>query len=477
MLIESMRDIGYTLETALADLIDNSISSGASTIHLLASTEPPRIGILDDGEGMTEEQLLEAMRPGSQSPLEARSSADLGRFGLGLKTASFSQCRRLTVITRRDGATFAAQWDLDHVARTDHWLVCIPEDPLSLPWADRLGKSGTLILWDHIDRISQPGAANDTQNYIRRLDEAREHLELVFHRFLSHEPGVRRIQLLLNERALKPFDPFHSTHPATIRGPVEHIQFSGRRVTVQTFTLPHHQKVSTAEWEQYAGRAGYVKNQGFYVYRERRLIIHGTWFGLARQTELTKLARVKIDIPNSMDADWKVDVRKASVQPPYQVRDRLRRIIETIGAASKRVYTTRGRKLVDSNRLPVWTRVQNKSEILYRMNPDHPVVADLRSKLPERLQPEFARFLELAGASLPLDALFADLGGDQDMVSNSASEEMLAHALRITCQQLHLARIPAGEIRDILQAAEPFRSNWPRAETLLNEILNTEPGK
>jgi hypothetical protein len=186
---------------------------------------------------------------------------------------------------------------------------------------------------------------------------------------------------------------------------------------------------------------------------------------------------VKIDIPNSMDAAWKVDVRKAPVQPPHQVRDRLRRIIETIGATSKRVYTARGKRLVDSNRFPVWTRSQNKSEILYRLNPDHPVVADFRSRLPESLEQEFLKFLELAGASLPLDALFADLGGDQDLVSNSASEEMLAHALRVTYHQLQVAKIPVEEMRDVLQAAEPFRSNWPKAEALLDQILHAERSK
>lgn len=474
MLIESMRDIGYTLETALADLIDNSISSMASTVHLLASTDPERIGILDDGEGMTEEQLLEAMRPGSQNPLEERAATDLGRFGLGLKTASFSQCRKLTVVTRRDGKTSAAQWDLDHVATTDHWLVCIPDDPLAVPWADRLGFAGTLIVWENIDRISPAGSVGEAQSFVRRLDEAREHLELVFHRFLAHEPGGRRIRLLLNQRPLEPFDPFQSNHPATIRDPVEVIRFGGKQVTIQTFTLPHRQKVTQREWEKYAGRAGYVKNQGFYVYRERRLIIHGTWFGLARQTELTKLALVRIDIPNNMDAEWKVDVRKASVQPPYRVRDRLRRIIETIGATSKRVYTSRGKRLVDRNHLPVWMRLQNKSEILYRLNPEHPVLSEFRSRLPEELRGEFDRLQELAGASLPLDALFADLGGTDDQVSNSASDEMLEYAVCTVYRQLRSIRISLDDMRDMLQVAEPFRSNWSRTETVLNHIASGE---
>ena len=121
--------------------------------------------------------------------------------------------------------------------------------------------------------------------------------------------------IALNDRPLEPYDPFHSRHPATVIGPLEHIKLGRLTVSVQCFTLPHHRKVTPAEWDRYAARAGYLKNQGFYVYRGKRLIIYGTWFGLARQMELTKLARVRIDIPNRLDAAWKIDVKKASAHP------------------------------------------------------------------------------------------------------------------------------------------------------------------
>lgn len=359
ILIESMRDIGYTLETALADVIDNSITAGATTIRIFAESCDAgyRIGIVDDGHGMSESELLDAMRPGSTSPLDDRASEDLGRFGLGLKTASFSQGRRLTVASHRDGATSAAIWDLDIVAREDEWLVQLPDRTDDIPGISLLGEHGTVVLWEKLDRIVDgvDAAASDRQ-FDRRMMDAATHLELVFHRFLTGEPGHRKITILLNERPLQPFDPFHTRHPATEAGPIEKIGVAGGVVTIQTFTLPHHSKVSAAEWERHAGREGYIKNQGFYVYRERRLIMHGTWFGLARQTELTKLARVRIDMPNGLDAEWKIDVRKASAQPPYAVRERLRRIIETIGASSKRVYTVRGTRLTSDNRLPVWNR-------------------------------------------------------------------------------------------------------------------------
>lgn len=476
MLIESMRDIGYSLETALADIIDNSITARATTIQIFADirNSESKIGILDDGEGMTETDLLDAMRPGSRNPRDERDRTDLGRFGLGLKTASFSQCRRLSVVTRRAGVTSAAVWDLDFVEQhDDDWLVQIPDNPASIPWADKLCESGTLVVWENLDRlIDRDGSEKGLAHAIRCIDDTREHLELVFHRFLSGARGAKKIFVLLNNRPLVPFDPFNSNNPATIADPIERIKVGDQEVVVRCFTLPHHSKVSPAEWDRYAGREGYLKSQGFYVYRGNRLIIHGTWFGLARQMELTKLARVLIDIPNDLDTEWKIDVRKASAQPPRQVRDRLQKIIEVIGATSKRVYKGRGRILAADSRLPVWNRIQNKNEITYQLNLDHPVFADFMSRLPDELGRIFLRVIELAGSTLPMDALFADWGGAPEKVTeNTPSDETLLHTVLTTAKCLRDAGVSQEIISDMLRLAEPFQSNWSRTEEMLSQTV------
>ena len=464
VLIESMRDVGYTLDTALADIVDNSIAAGATSVWILADTTStkPSIGIVDDGSGMRAEELLEAMRLGNRSPLDERATGDLGRFGLGLKTASFSQCRRLTVVSRKDGITSSARWDLDTVRSMHEWLVEIPEDPSTLPWADHLGERGTLVLWEELDRLllgeSNPGGE---RRLVQRLDEAATELGLVFHRFLSGERGLRRLTISLNGRPLPAFDPFHTQHAATMAGPVEVIKIGQHKVTIQAFTLPHHQKVTPAEWERYGGREGYLRSQGFYVYRARRLIIHGTWFGLARQMELTKLARVRIDIPTGLDSQWKIDIKKASAQLPPQVRDRLRRLIETIGATSKRVYTARGRRLVTDNPLPVWHRVQNKNEIQYSINLEHPVITSYCDRLPEDLRRGFLRVIEMLGASLPIDALFADTSSDPEHVAPAPmSADALDHAIMTTVEHLRKLGFTEADISSILQSTEPFRSQW-----------------
>ena len=475
-LTESMRDIGYSLSTALADIVDNSITAGAQTVQVFASSETPgmRIGVLDDGVGMTEEELLEAMRLGSRNPLERRQQSELGRFGLGLKTASFSQCRVLTVVTRSNGTTSCARWDLDHIAESDRWQVQMPDDLANVPWMERLGESGTLVVWEKLAvEVDDRGTGDEVKDFVRQVDEASSHLELVFHRFLSGGPGQIRVRILLNNRQLEPFDPFHSSHPATIAGPTERIRVAQGEVVVQPFTLPHHGKVTPAEWRRFAGAEGYLKNQGFYVYRERRLIIHGTWFGLARQTELSKLARVRVDMPNSLDRAWRIDIKKASAQLPSVVRERLRRIIEPLVATSKRVYTTRGRRLVEQNRIPVWSRLQNNNEILYRINDEHPMVASLRARLPVETQADFRKMMEIAGASLPLDTLFADLGGDTDtMLDSSTSDEALHYAAVTTFAHVMTTVGSKKEALAMMQGADPFRSNWDRTVG----IIETEFG-
>lgn len=476
VLIESLRDVGYTLEAALADIIDNSISAGATHIRIHTESDParsPLIAIVDDGAGMNEDELIDAMRPGSRSPLEQRGSSDLGRFGLGLKTASFSQCRRLTVVSQTGDGVAAATWDLDYVAEHDEWLVQLPTDFHDVGFADDLGRRGTLVLWEKLDRLrdtATPGA--EWQDFDSAMDAARHHLELVFHRFLTGEPGTPKVVITLNGSALVSFDPFNSKNPAVIREPNEPevIQFGTHAIKVQTFTLPHHKKVSEAEWERYAGPAGYVKNQGFYLYRAKRLIIWGTWFGLARQTELTKLARVRIDIPNGLDAEWKIDVKKASAQPPYAVRQRLRRLIESIQGTSKRVYTSAGTRRQSAQRFPFWLRMQNKNEVSYRLDPENPVLAEFADQLPDaELQAQFRNILAMISATLPFDTLFADVGNHPKGVSGETPEDeaQLESLLFQTVTALESNGMSTSDIKIVVSHAEPFKSNWPKVEQLL----------
>ena len=474
-LIESMRDLGYSLETAVADIIDNSITARATRIDILSDTagDDPAIGILDNGTGMTEAQLVEAMRPGSRNPLENREEHDLGRFGLGLKSASFSQCRRLVVLTRRDGITCSAVWDLDEVARTNEWTISLDSNAADVPWQDRLGENGTLVIWQQLDRLSggiSQDSARRADHINRAIALAERHIRLVFHRFM--EEGTRPVSIWLNGRKLTPIDPFAKKHAAHQEDPEDRLQLAGGEVIFQCFTLPHHKAMAKQEWDELGGPEGHLRSQGFYVYRGRRLIIAGSWLGLARQTELTKLCRIRVDIPNTMDASWKIDVKKASAQLPPAVRERMRHIVERFSQTSKRTYQRRGQRLVDEHRMPVWKRMQKDGIIVYRPDLDHPALEQFSESLPPELRRAFANCIALVGASLPVEALHADFAGSAEEVqADEVDADTIRQTLEAMVPRLEAQGCDRDQIVTILRQLEPFRGAWDLTEELLDELM------
>ena len=209
-MIETFRAIGYSLETAIADILDNSISANAKNIYInrLWRGGKTVISIKDDSEGMNSSEIIQAMRPGSQNPLSDRSEKDLGRFGLGLKTASFSQCRKLSVLSKRkDEAPAFWSWDLDYVAQSDKWelLQWIPEE-----FKKELDnfQSGTLIVWCDLDRFLPPQTVETDDNAKRKfsnaLDKVKNHIAMTFHRFIED----KAIKILWDENELTAWNPF-----------------------------------------------------------------------------------------------------------------------------------------------------------------------------------------------------------------------------------------------------------------------------
>ena len=298
ILIESLRDIGYSFNSALADIVDNSITANASKVWIQAIPDNEfRIGIIDNGTGLSKNDLMQAMRLGSTDPRQERAINDLGRFGLGLKTASFSQCRRLTVVSRNNGEAAGYTWDLDLVVEQNAWNVIERDDLDEVPFVDELGDTGTLVLWEKLDRLTGARGSGKV-DYARVISEAQDYLSLVFHRYITGERGLQSISLKVNNVELEPIDPFNSKNHATQASPLETIRPG---ITMQTFTLPHRSHyASQQDYEHFGLRDGYLKNQGVYLYRAKRLILYGTWFGLAKKTALTQLTRVKIDIDVKM---------------------------------------------------------------------------------------------------------------------------------------------------------------------------------
>ncbi len=412
-LIESLRDIGYSFESAIADIIDNSITAKAKNIYIYFDFKDKKLSlaIIDDGLGMDEEELIEAMRPGSKNPLESRDENDLGRFGLGLKTASFSQCRKLTVVSSQKNHKVATVWDLDYVAQTEDWsLQVLDKNELSTLYKiDELEKNGTMVIWEETDRVIDNSISDANEDVVyEKIENLQKHLELVFHRYLK---GKDKINIFINGEQLKAFDPFFSHHRATQELAEETIIINNEKIKIIPYILPHYSKVSAQDYEYYAGSGGYLKNQGFYVYRNRRLLISGTWFRLIPQSEMYKLARIQIDLPNNLDDLWKIDVKKSKASPPQIIRQRLKKIIEKIAGSSTRVYKGRSRTISHLN-IAFWERISARGEIKYLINQKHPIIENFMQKLDRENQYEFGEILKLIANFFPKDTFYADLGNN-----------------------------------------------------------------
>ena len=274
-LVESLRDFGYTLPSALADLVDNSLTANATAIdiHLEAKGADSYIAVVDNGCGMNEKTLVEAMRMGTRGPLAARSDNDLGRFGLGMKTASLSQGTRLTVVTKPAGKpTLVRRWDLAHIRKSGKWELLTDATAIATPFVDAVDKmrSGTAVIVEDLDRATylKVAAGDVHQHFGRSLDAVRRHLSMVFHRFIESGVTIR-----LGPTALPAWDPFLKKQSTKLAA--ERLTLLGKVVEILPYVLPHHSHLTDDEHDDAAGPQGWNAHQGFYLYRCKRLILTG----------------------------------------------------------------------------------------------------------------------------------------------------------------------------------------------------------
>ena len=464
-LSESMRDLGYSLETAVADIVDNSISAEATNIDILCdlTQQNPTLVVVDDGKGMSEDEIVAAMRHGSVNPGATRGPYDLGRFGLGLKTASFSQCRSLTVASAQNGNRSAAEWDLDLVNEKDDWMISIldEEDILSLPFIDRLGEKGTIVIWRTLDRLfeDEDGARRD-EIVNEKLDLVERHLSLVFHRFLAGElKGRKKIAISINGHPVEPFDPFCRKSGAQLL-PEDVVRVGGETIRIQPYILPHHSRLSAKDYDFYQNRSG-------------RLMAWGDWFRLIPKGEATKLARVQIDFPNSLDEAWTIDIKKSRARPPRAVRERLRQIIPQISGRGVRVHRGRGEKLFDEIEAPLWDRYADREGIRFAVNLEHPLVRSLLNRLDEEGARNLRLLMSSIGSSLPVEMIYSDYSTQPRAVKQadeSASDiEARLRELRIL---LFGDQHPnPKEFRDLVRSTRLFEHANDAVEKYIREEL------
>lgn len=483
-MIEALRGLGYTTATALADLIDNSLSANADRVDVLFAWDEHKstVTLLDNGRGMNEEELERAMRLGDRNPLQKRLPTDLGRFGLGLKTASFSQCRKLTVASKQNGHTHCFRWDLDILAACDDggWYLLEGAAPDSVHLLNTLDDqpNGTIVLWEALDRIVSP--AFREQDFLDLIDRVAAHLAMVFHRYLGGSNP--KLRLFINDRKVIPWDPFLTTNPATYSSPVERIQVDTGFVEVQSFVLPHKDRITTKEHDSGAGPDGWTSQQGFYVYRNERLLVAGSWLGLGQSRQWTKeeahrLARIRLDIPNTVDAEWKIDIRKSIARPPLALKARLTKLAEDTRERARKVFAHRGQAvpLQGGQLQQVWRAEHFHGGLRYRIDTSHPAVQSVINEAGV-LKPEVNAMLRIIEETIPTQRIWLDTAEAKEMPKSSfdtAPSEVI-DVLQIMYRNLTLRKGTSPSVaRQQLLQTEPFH-NYPELVMALPDDPTTE---
>ena len=476
-LIESTRAIGYSLEAAVADIIDNSIAVNSKNVDIyFFPLEGAYIAILDNGSGMTEEEIDIAMQYGSRNPAEERDKKDLGRFGLGLKTASLSQCRCLTVLSKQGDKLEGRQWDIDHVKEVGDWSLIILDDEEinQLPQVNELKKyeSGTLVIWQKLDRL-KAGEMNFELSLGRKIDSVRDHLSLVYHRYLMGESGITKLNLSINGEKVKAIDPF-LTEKSVQAMDDETIVIQGEKILVRPYILPHISKLTSDEIKILGGKDGLRKQQGFYVYRNKRLLVWGTWFRMMRQGDLSKLARVRVDIPNTLDELWTLDIKKSSALPPAEVKKNLEIIINKIAERSKKTWTFRGKREVSDTETHVWNRMKNKQGgFYYEVNRQHPFIQQL-IKVNPVIEKSINALLQQIEMGLPLNQLYVDLNNDEQITNdNEQSNLEIKKSLEAMITMCN-GKNEKCKLLEAVACIEPYSAHSDIVEELKKEILENE---
>jgi hypothetical protein len=461
-MIETFRAIGYSIETAIADIIDNSITAGAKNIWVDYNWKGSNttLSILDDGIGMNNEQLIQAMRPGSKNPLDERNSNDLGRFGLGLKTASFSQSRKFTVFSKAiDYNPVYWSWDLDFVNQNDAWKLIryIPEEESWLKKIEAL-ESGTFVIWWDLDRFTKDTSEDSIEaksKFLGIMDSVKSHLSMVFHRFM--EDGLK---IHFRERLIIPWDPFMLGVEGLQTKPETRLEQGS--IKIKGFILPHRSKLTAEQYQYGKGpKDSWTAHQGFHVYRNKRLLVSGDWLGLFKREVHYDLCRIQIDLPNNFDNDWQIDIKKSIARPPSRYLEQILSLAKEVRNQAVEVYRHKGkilkRKLASDEFFHFWEERARHGKRFYKINRNHPILNDLFSKSGD-LKKEIEKVIQFIEETVPVPLITLQ-ESESEKPHGQPFEGIDHNAIKETMQKLFNDSI----------------SNGMSIEKAKARILNTEP--
>jgi hypothetical protein len=404
-LIKSIAEQGYSLETSLADLIDNSITADARHIEVLINTdiEPFKLFIADDGDGMDKETLKVSMRFPSSFLENIRDKNDLGRFGLGLKTASFAQTRKFTVLSKKKGTQeyCGRTWDVDYLKSTGKWQIIINDKAeiegllqmynyLSHNFNSRPDgfEANTIVIWHSLYKFEEyVNEDEDRKTTIKHQisEVTTEYLSLVFHRFL--EKKVNPLFIKVNHRIVEPFNPF-PIDQADFRS-IENKQRSlgDDVVKLEGFVLPSR---SIDESKEYGSiwstkSKGLMDLEGIYIYRANRIIVFGGWNEIIRKSPILRLARLKVEVGNKVDHLFHLNVAKSQIIIPFNLQRAFLRYIVELKTEAEKEYYNRGvrqfAKKGSGEKVSLFEKKATSKGMLLEVNSQFPLLNSLKGSL------------------------------------------------------------------------------------------------
>lgn len=461
-LIFSMRSLGYDIKMAIADLIDNSISANAKRIDVIFywNGSESIIAIKDNGNGMSEDELANNLRLGSSSPEDVRDINDMGRFGLGLKAASFSQCRLLTVVSKKRTYNEAVMiWDLDYVKQQNKWLVKVANMNVYEAITGRVDESGTIVVWDKLDKSlfrELSSVERPESRFLEIAEQINNHIGVTYHEYSND------IEFYINNHRVKMWDPFLSVNKSTRVFPEEMFTTRGVRATVTAYVLPYIDYMSAEEINLVNGDSTWQNLQGFYIYRNRRLIVKADWLLPKLDKKLsTKHARIKIELDNTCDELWNIDLKKSKVVPPMSLIKDLNRIAKFTREESEKIYKHKGKvvsQALSGRKEYVWDTISKDGKFTYKINRDHP---NIKRIIMENDSDDIRKLISLIESTMPIHQIIAnqqDKDISQDEV-NTLSEKDLLKLAYDASKAFAVQGMSKSEILSMLRLVQPFNEH------------------
>lgn len=354
--LESMKSSGYSFNSALADIIDNSIDANANIIDIEIDIDKMQVLILDNGNGMSFEQMVEALKLGSAS---SKKNNDLGKYGFGLKSASFSQCNVITVASKNGITSNEITFDINKSIEEDEWIAERTSNYLEQIEYN----AGTLVVWSDLYRLGNT-YEEKKERMIEILSKLKIFLSKTFYMLINDNDLMLRI----NGIEVKPESPFYEESPATKIIHSDRFPFGNEEIYVKAYDISAVKRRNTEN--------NYLEEQGFSVYRNDRFISNIGWMGRMRHPSLNMI-RIKMNVGANEDYLLNIDFKKSNVELPTAIKNELRKFEE----ATIRIKAKQGRKVASRKKKAIGNAVEPLQQSKNKVNGRNVIIDDLLSSM------------------------------------------------------------------------------------------------